>query len=275
MHVGVSTSCLYPLETEKALARLGTLGVRRAEIFLNSPSEAKPAFIRQLRRIADENAMSVTGVHPYCSDTEGMLFFGFYPRRFADGLEEYRRLFEACAVLGAENLIFHGARTGVGVEPALYYERFALLMEEARRFGVTLCQENVARCLSREPDFLAGMAKAIPDVHFVLDVKQAIRSGHSAAEFLSAMGKNLSRIHISDHSAACDCLPPGMGEADFLSLLDKVTRNGFDGDWIIELYRWNFDEEADLGKSFRFLCRTLGCEADAAPVESEFPREKP
>ena len=91
MQVGVSTSCLFPLETEKALIKIGEMGIDRAEIFLNSPSEAKPEFAKLLRKIADDYGIKLSAVHPYCSETEGMTFFGNYPRRFDDGIEEYRR----------------------------------------------------------------------------------------------------------------------------------------------------------------------------------------
>ena len=37
--IGISTACLYPLETENALDRLLQLGFRRFEVFLNSFSE--------------------------------------------------------------------------------------------------------------------------------------------------------------------------------------------------------------------------------------------
>jgi sugar phosphate isomerase/epimerase len=253
MHVGVSTSCLFPLETEKSLRRLSDLGIRRTEIFLNSPSEASPAFVRDLRRIADDGGMCVTGVHPYCSDSEGMNFFGCYPRRFSDALDEYRRMFEACAALGAPYLIFHGAKNFPPVSRTLYFERFVLLEQEAARFGVTICQENVARCISHDPAFLREMRENVPSVHFVLDTKQALRAGLDPLTVMEAMGSSLARIHISDATPDCDCVPPGRGEMDFVPLVAHTRALQFMGDWMIELYRWNFSEDQELAQSCGFL----------------------
>lgn len=39
MDIGVSTACLYPLETEKALYELAERGVKNVEIFVNSIDE--------------------------------------------------------------------------------------------------------------------------------------------------------------------------------------------------------------------------------------------
>lgn len=241
------------METEKALARLGEMGIERAEVFLNSPSEGEIPFAELLRAIADESGMKITAVHPYSSDGEGVAFFGSYPRRFADGLAEYRKMFEACRILGARYLVFHGAKKLMHVSEELYYERYERLMREGERYGVRVCQENVARCLSNDIGFLRRMREAIPDVAFNLDVKQALRSGALISDVIDAMGENIERVHISDSRADCDCLPPGMGKTDYPALLKRLSDKGFDGELMIELYRWNFDSEEDILAGARFL----------------------
>jgi len=255
MQLGVSTSCLFPLETELALARLGDLGVRTAEVYLNCPSEASPDFIRELARIARMNGMRITALHPYCSDTEGILFFGSYPRRLRDGLAEYRRIFEGCAALGAKLLVFHGAKNFQSFPRELYWERYCLLQEEAQRFGVTVCQENVARCMSHDIGFLRAMAISVPQARFVLDTKQALRSGIASSELIDAMGAQLARVHLSDYRPGCDCVAPGEGEMDYAAFFERLRAIGFDGDVIIELYRSSYEEEDALARSLRYLHR--------------------
>ena len=39
MNIGASSSCFYPLETEKSLLLVGKAGIRITEVFFNSPSE--------------------------------------------------------------------------------------------------------------------------------------------------------------------------------------------------------------------------------------------
>ena len=246
MRTGVSTSSLFPLETEKALRRLGELGIRRAEIFLNAPSESKPDFVAELHRIAQGEGIRIVSLHPYCSDTEGMLFFGRYPRRFSDGMDEYRRMFEACGVLGAEKLIFHGARRGIEIPWKVYFERFARVFDEAKKYNVLLCQENVARCMSYNPDMLRAMHEALPQVRFVLDTKQALRSGSSPIAVARAVGTALAHVHISDYNSQCDCIIPGQGKFNFAEFFGELTAGGYDGDVITELYRWNFADDTEL-----------------------------
>jgi len=253
--IGVSTSCLFPMETERALARLGALGIDTAEVFLSAPSEAQPAFVRRLCAVADAQGIRVTALHSYCSDAEGYMFFGQYPRRLRDGIEEYRRIFEACAALGAQYLVFHGAKTLPPVTRELYFDRYRLLHEEAQRFGVTILQENVARCMSRDPAFLRAMAAALPQARFVLDTKQAIRAGAELDELLEIMGARLARVHISDYRADSDCVPPGAGEMDYGAFFRRLAALGFAGDVIVELYRWGFDDEQELAQSVSHLRR--------------------
>ncbi len=58
MKTGISTACLYPMETEQALALLLSLGYRRFEVFLNAFEELEKPFLRELKRRAEEYGAS-------------------------------------------------------------------------------------------------------------------------------------------------------------------------------------------------------------------------
>ena len=51
MKAGVSTACLYPMQTEEALETLAKMGIKTLEIFFNAPSELSKPFLRNLREI--------------------------------------------------------------------------------------------------------------------------------------------------------------------------------------------------------------------------------
>lgn len=246
MKTGASTSCLFPMLTEQAFEHLLKLGVKNIELFFNSPSERTPEFIKPLAKAADEMGAKIVSVHPYSSEMEGVGFFGKYPRRFDDEAEDYRYYFEACASLGAEIFVFHGARSFLTLEKDFYFERFWRLNEIARSFGVRLCQENVARCHSGRPEFISEMRKALPDVGFVLDVKQAVRAKVTPFDMLEAMGDNLAHLHLSDHNAECDCLAPGEGEFDLERFAQRLKAANYSGKVIVELYSWYFSDESQL-----------------------------
>lgn len=253
MFVGASTSCLFPMLTEKALDRLVEMGIPNLEVFFNSRSEVEPDFARRLKASADSIGARIVSVHPYTSESEGVSFFGSYPRRFGDETEEYRRYFEAARIMGAEIFVFHGARSFLNIEREFYFERFAALKEAAKSEGIMLCQENVARCHSKTPDFIRAMRQAIPDVGFVLDTKQAKRAGAAPLEMLDAMGKNLAHLHISDFTEECECLPIGRGVFDAAELLGRLKQSGYSGAVMTELYRWNFERDEEIGESVLLL----------------------
>ena len=253
MRAGVSTSCLFPMLIEEALDHLLSMGIRTVEVFLNTESERVPAFARLLREKADAAGAQIVSVHPYSSEYEGIRFFTKYPRRYLDSIEDYRRYFEFCNIVGAKILVFHGLREFIPAAHALYFERFAGLMQVGRQYGVEVCQENVARFYSGKAQFLAEMIRAIPDAGLVIDLKQALRAGEEPMEMLRLAGKNLRHVHVSDHDSAHDCLAPGTGEADFAQMAGILRGAGYQGDVIIELYRSNYGEEEQLAKSCRFL----------------------
>lgn len=253
MKTGASTSCLFPMLTEQALTALTSMGVETVEVFLNSPSEKTPEFAGRLNQIAGATGAQIVSVHPYSSEAEGVSFFSSYVRRFDDEAEEYRRYFEFCNRVGARILVFHGARSFMPLEPAFYFERFARLRDIARSFGVRLCQENVARCHSGSPQFIKSMVRAIPDVDFVLDVKQAVRAGVTPFEMLDAMGARLAHLHLSDHRGGCDCLALGEGEFDLAGLAQRLKTMTYNGVVLLELYSWNFSRQDQLAEGVRLF----------------------
>ena len=50
MQTGVSTACLYPMETERSLELLLRMGYRRFEVFFNCMEELGTPFLRELKR---------------------------------------------------------------------------------------------------------------------------------------------------------------------------------------------------------------------------------
>lgn len=252
MKIGVSTGCFYPLETEKSLALLLSMGFRTFEIFLNADSEMKPAFLRELKAQLEDGGGRAVSVHPYTSAIEGTILFGGYPRRIEDGFELYRRYFETAAFLGAKYLVIHGQQKhgGVFTPEQEYWERFARLARLGREVGVAPAQENVVHYRGADPAFLRGMREYLgEEVSFVLDVKQLRLCGYALEEMLSAMGNRLCHVHLSDGAPGRSCLLPGEGEEDFSSLFSRLSAQGYRGDMSIEVYRQGFCQAEDLERA--------------------------
>ncbi|WP_040197691.1 sugar phosphate isomerase/epimerase family protein [Candidatus Soleaferrea massiliensis] len=254
MELGISTACLYPMQVEQALETLCKSGVKTVEIFFNAPSELHIPYLKQLKIMADIYGVHVKSLHPFTSEIETLFFFTNYERRFRDALDIYKRYFEAANILGSDLLVFHGEKNVPGADQRENWERFRTLYHTGASFGVTVAQENVARCKSHDLSYIRGMREYLgEDVSFVLDSKQAIRSGVKFYDLLDAMGKNIAHIHISDFTENADCLPPGEGTFDFESFFAKMHDNSYHGGIIIELYRNNFQNLQDLIASYDYL----------------------
>lgn len=253
MMTGISTACLYPLITEEALKTLISIGVESVELFVNCNYEISPSMLREIRAIADGSGVKILSLHPWHGPIESIMCFSRYERRFQEGLELYKKYYQAANMLGAELVVFHGGARAAGIEYAEYFDRFGRMVEDSIANGSCLCQENVSRCTSWSPDFFREMAKALPDAEFVFDIKQAIRAGADVFEFAEAMAGRIKHVHFSDNDEAHDCLPPGKGTFNTREFLSLITKNGFDGGVIVELYRENFGEIVELSQGYQHL----------------------
>ena len=259
MRIGMSTACFYPQPVEETLPVIAGLGVRAVEIFVNTESEFAPRFYEQLGAQARGLGLEIVSVHPYTSLAEGLLLFSDYQRRTEDGMMQYQRYFECAAALGARFFTFHGEReAGQNDDPA-HWERKCLayrrLCALAASCGVTLAQENVAWCRSRDPAFVRALCRDVPELRYTLDIKQAHRAGQAPRAFIDAAGERIVNLHINDFSAKQSCLLPGAGEMDYSDLFSRLRSVGYGGDALIEVYRTNFGEVGELERAVRYLSR--------------------
>ena len=157
--------------------------------------------------------------------------------------------FRAAQKLGAKRVVLHGLTTAYQskLSDSEYFSRFAVLQQRAACYGVELIQENVNRFRSGDPAFIRKMTEEIhAHCAFVCDTKQARLCGISASEMTDAMGSSLKQIHISDHSGENSCLLPGKGCFDTEGFLRHLKLSGFDGELIIEVYRFSYGDQSEL-----------------------------
>lgn len=254
MKAGISTACLYPDLLEDALSVLMENGVKTTEIFVNTHSEVVPEFTDVLAEIIRKNGAECIAYHPYTCPIEPMMLFSGYSRRVRDMLDYHRYYFDAMNRLGTKIFILHGNMNVVSVEEDFYFEIYSLISEEAEKFGITVAQENVARCQSHSLDFMKYMSEKLGSrAKFVLDIKQALRSDEDPFEIVRTLGNSIVHVHMSDNSEAEDCLVPGTGTFDIYSFLKLLDSTGFDGAIMTELYRKNFSDVSELTASCRYV----------------------
>lgn len=261
MKIGISTGCLYPMLTEECVSVLTDEGFNLFEIFFNTFSELEDDYIDKLKYILDSHNAKAVSIHPFTSGYESYLLFSNYERRFRDGVNIYERYFNTAKRLGADKVILHGLRSDFksSLSDNTYFERFEILSQRAKQYGISLLQENVNLFRSNSPSFIQNMSEAIPDsAEFVFDIKQALKAGINPYEMINSMGKRLKHIHINDFSTNNECVLPGEGCFNFERFFRSLKDIDYDGDIIIEVYRFSFDKINELKKSYDFLKQFCG-----------------
>ncbi|MBE6720060.1 MAG: sugar phosphate isomerase/epimerase [Ruminococcaceae bacterium] len=260
MKIGASTSCFYPVLTEKALDKVIELGFETGEVFFNSSCELEDRFTTEMKKHADSAGMKILSVHPFSSFIENTCIFGEYQRRYDDFIDLYKKQFHAAAVLGADIAVIHGALAVQkrDIPEELYFDRFASLIELGKAEGVRVCQENVVRFRSQSLDFLKRMRSVFgDDFNMVFDIKQAIRSGYDPFEIVEEMKDDIVHLHLSDNTPDCDCMPPGRGSFDFKRLFDTMAQANYSGGAVIEIYSKGYDVETELAKSKEYFDKLI------------------
>ena len=257
MKAGVSTGCLFPMDLEQAVKKLAGQGIELMEWCINTPGELRPESIKQLKKLKEECGIQVQSIHPFASDFEDFLFFTQYKGRLQDGIELYRHYFDAAAQLGASYVVFHGQHRNGSMCEEQAFEHIQALWETAEQYGVHLLQENVARCRGGDPEYLVHLHRALPQIEFVLDLKQALRAGHVPMDFVRQIGGSIAHVHVSDSSPEADCLPVGRGDFDFETLFAALRqcRNSFSA--VVELYSDKVDSLPVLAESCKNLQTAL------------------
>jgi len=208
--------------------------------------------LKKLNKILQEHNCSVKSVHPFTSGFESMLLFSDYRRRYLDGLEFYKHYFEAAQLLGAKILVLHGQRDYANsrITEEEYFNRYGELYELGKKNGITVAQENVNAFRGEDPNFISRMRSYTKeDCAFVLDIKQAVRAGVNPYQMCEAMGERIVHVHVNDNKGAADCLLPGEGSMNYPKLMQQLAKYQYDGDFIIEVYRKNFDRFSQLSQA--------------------------
>lgn len=264
MKLGLSSAAFYGrMETEDQAAHLTDFPADVCEIFLQTFSEYTADFGRMVQGMLC--GKPCVSIHAKGTQFEPDIF-----SRSARQMEDALRLFDgACAagqVLGAQYYVFHGPGSTHGALPPnrvnALSERFARMQGIAAAHGMEVLWENVSWCSIRTPDDIRTAQTLLPGVGFVLDVKQAFRSGQNVADMLDAMGPSVRHIHALDWDAnGCLCLP-GSGMLDWPLLLRRLRDSGYDGAVILEPYDWQARDEDALRRSLDFLRNAIsqaGC----------------
>lgn len=255
MRIGLSSAAFYGRgQTEDQAAMLRDYPVQCCEIFLQTPSEYSAAFGALVReRLGD---LPCRSVHPKGTQFEQDLF-GLSARQVSDSMRMFTSVCDAAQVLGARYYVFHGP---FGVHAPMVPQRIhalqatmARMQEIAAERGMEVLWENVHWCALKNPEDVRAVREMLPEMGFVLDVKQAWHAGVDPLEMLQAMGKQLRHVHVLDWKEAGELCLPGQGCMDWKALFRSLADSGFDGDVMLEPYERHVRDAETLRRSLRML----------------------
>ena len=267
MKTGVSTASLFlRRENEEALPILHGLGVRVAEVFLTSFSEYDEEFGKKIA--ASNKGVEIWSAHVLNTQFEPQLFAA-HPRVLGDAYGWLEKSLAAMRAFGATRYTFHGTarvkratRSGERDDFPSIIKGFQRLVRTAEQYGVSVCLENVEWSTYNRPGVFEKIAREIPSLYGVLDIKQARISEFPYEAYLAEMGSRLSHVHISDVDETGKMCLPGKGTFDFSLLIDRLKDVGFDGAILIEAYKDDYKEETELKTACEFVNELLykkGC----------------
>lgn len=255
LQLGLSTAAFYGRwETEEAAQAIGCLPLDCCEVFLQTGSEYERDFARDVRtRLA---GVRCTSMHPLGFQYENQLHARSQRQR-RDALDMFRRALDAGAELDAGVYVYHGRAT-MQLTPLPWNleanaEVLALMCEEAAQRNMVIGWENVFYCQLTTPERVLEAKKALPQVRFTLDIKQAMRAGCDPIAFVRAMGDRLCNVHVCDWNADKKLCLPGEGVFDFAALLGALRAVGYGGPVILEPYLALIGSDEALARSIAFM----------------------
>lgn len=255
MKLGMSSAAFYgQRETEDHAALLRTFPLDVCEVFLETHSEYSADFGMLVKERL--GGLPCLSVHPKGTQFEQDLF-GRSARQAEDALRAFRGVCEAGQALNARYYVFHGPYSVSGrqrVENVFELtERVGRLRGIAAEHGLELLWENVSWCALWEPQDARYILERLPDIGFVLDVKQALRAGVSPMDMLEAMGSHVRHVHALDQDAEGRLCLPGQGTQDWPGLMARLRSLGYEGAVILEPYGWMAGDHDALRRSLDFL----------------------
>jgi sugar phosphate isomerase/epimerase len=259
--IGISTACFYPERMERAFDKVCGLKLPFCEIFINTHSETKPQFLKEIKLKAEDNNIKIASIHPFFSGYEPFLFFSAYDkRRMNDSIDLYRQFFEAAQFLESDYIIFHGiGGSKMTLTLDEYCERFLLIAAEAKKYGCELLHENIGRINECIQDMRS-------EIRFTLDFKHAVNWNVSVEDTIGRMNKtagNIAHIHLNDMVFTAntekvkDCRLPLSGGLDYHKIFGKLNDIKYNGSFIIEVYRENYKDLHAVAESIAKLRQFL------------------
>lgn len=225
---GMSTSCVYPLDTRRAFELAAEADYDGVEVMVTQDRVTQDA--TALRALAADTGLDILSIHaPVLTRT------AFVWGR--DHREKLRRSAELAVAVGASTVVVH--------PPFRWQRRYAgafvdLVAELSETHGLEIAVENMACFQSRglriQPFAFGYDPAPLACAALTLDFSHAALAGEDSLEIATRYGDRLRHVHLCDGTAPSprgafldEHLLPGAGEqpvAEVLALLGAADWSG-------------------------------------------------
>lgn len=255
MKTGISTASLFGrYYSEDALKFFSENGIKTAEVFLESYGEYEPSFADVLN--ANKGGVEVHSVHTLTTQFEPQLY-SLNDRAKSDSFKLLDKVMTTANKIGAKYYTFHGQARIKKTPIKIDFDRVGNITNEiikvCKSHGVTLAFENVHWSYYNYIGFFEELRKRTEGLKATLDIKQARQSDIFYGDFIKEMGEDIVTVHLSDVRLDGKMCLPGKGVTNFSDLFKRLSDVGFDGAFIIECYKNDFNETNELLESLDFI----------------------
>ena len=171
----------------------------------------------------------------------------FTPENRAERFEKMARSIKGTRILGCDNFVIHPIMPfGDNQNPdpeafhEINFEFFSRLCDEAEKYGVTICLENMPMPVLTlaTPRQILGFVKEInrESLKVCLDTGHCAVCGEDAAEAVRLLGKEyLKVLHVHDNDGHRDLhWLPGFGVIDWTEFGKALREIGYEGSFSLE-----------------------------------------
>lgn len=240
--VGMSTTCVYPLDTEQSFRLASVAGFDGVELMVTSDPATRS--IDAILALAARYDLPVLSVHaPVLLMSQ--LAWG------RDARVKLEKSAQLARALGAPTVVSHPPFRW---QRRLAAEFVAVVGEIAESTGIQIAVENMFpwRIAGRGLNVYAPSWDPSLDAYdaMTLDFSHASLSGRDSLELARAMGARLRHVHLCDGSGRAggfldEHLIPGRGAEPVAEMLALLASSGFHGSLIAEINTRRSPSEAD------------------------------
>ncbi len=233
--------------------------------FADHVDEVTPARRAEIRRIAEDRGLAITGLHWLLVKPAGLHLLHPEAAVRTRTVDYLRALIDFCADVGGTNLVFGSPNQrslveGVRPDDAWLWARegFYACGEAAAARGVTLCLEALPEDLT---NFLNTNAEVIdlvraiahPNVRMMIDVKSMCAEAMSIEDNIHACRGWFRHVHAND----ANLLGPGFGDVDFVPIFAALREQAYEGFVSVEVFDFKPGPEAIATKSLAYMKECL------------------